>query len=417
MTSVNWAGNYTYRAESLVKPRSVEELQDVIAGAKQVKALGSRHSFNDVADSPGIQVSLENLPAELTIDEAAHTVTVNAGARYGEFVERLNDAGWAIHNLASLPHISVAGAISTGTHGSGDGNLNLAAVVAGLELITADGLTLSVKRGDPSFEGTVVAVGALGIVTRVTLDIEPTFDVRQDVFVNLGWPALRDHFNELTSSAYSVSMFTDWGEQGANQVWLKSRVDVGTAASQQQELFGATRATHAMHPLPDGPSANSTEQGGVPGPWWNRLAHFTLEFTPSDGQELQSEYLFGREHAIDAIEAMRALQPRLAPHLMVAEIRTMRADDLWLSPAYGRDTVGLHFTWKQDDAVQELLPLMEDALAPFDARPHWGKLFTTNAARLLELYPKLPEFRELAGRLDPNGKFRNPYLDRTIFGA
>jgi xylitol oxidase len=416
MTSANWAGNYVYRAEDLVKPASVEELQDAIAGADRVKALGSRHSFNDVADSPGIQVSLENLPAELTIDESAHTATVSAGARYGEFVERLNDAGWAIHNLASLPHISVAGAIATGTHGSGDGNLTLAAVVAGLEFVAADGHITRVERGDPEFEGMVVSVGALGVVTRVTLDIEPAFEVRQDVFTGLGWPQLHEHFDQLTSSAYSVSMFGNWGDVGATLVWLKSRMDGDTTAARRPELFGAIKATRNLHPLPDGPSMNSTEQGGVPGPWWNRLAHFKLEFTPSAGEELQSEYMVPREHALGAIDAMHALGPRLSPHLLVSEIRTMKADRLWLSPAYGRDTVGLHFTWKQDEAVLDLLPVMEAALAPFDARPHWGKLFTTDAARLSELYPKLPEFRRLAARLDPNGKFRNDYLDRTIFG-
>ncbi len=417
MTSANWAGNYLYRAEHLAKPASVEELQDVVARADRVKALGSRHSFNDVADTGGIQVSLENLPVELTIDRSTHTVTVNAGARYGEFVERLHDAGWAIHNLASLPHISVAGAIATGTHGSGDGNLNLAAVVAGLEFVTADGRLQNVKRGDPEFAGMVVALGALGVVTSVTLDIEPTFEVRQDVFTGLSWSQLHEHFDDVTSSAYSVSIFGTWGEVAATQVWLKSRVDGDTTAARQPELFGAVKANHNLHPLPDGPSMNSTEQGGMPGPWWNRLAHFKLEFTPSAGEELQSEYLVPREHALDAIDVVRALGPRLSPHLLISEIRTMKADGLWLSPAYDRDAVGIHFTWKQDDAVRDLLGVIEAALAPFDARPHWGKLFTTDSSRLSELYPKLPDFRELAARLDPSGKFRNDYLDRTIFGA
>jgi xylitol oxidase len=417
MDSTNWAGNYRYRAGVLHRPESVEELRQLVAASTRLRALGSRHSFNDVADTSGDQVSLDRLPPELLIDELERTVTVNAGARYGEFVERLGDAGWAIHNLASLPHITVAGAIATGTHGSGDRNGSLAAVVAGLELVTASGELLSARRGDPDFDGMVVALGALGVVTSVTLDIEPSFEVRQDVFEHLPWSQLQAHFDEITSSAYSVSLFTDWGDGGITQAWLKSRMDAPIDLAALPEFYGATRAAMALHPLPGGPSHTTTEQGGVPGPWWNRLAHFTLGFTPSNGQELQTEYLVGREHAAAAIDAVRALHEWISPHLFITEIRTMRADALWLSPSFARDSVAIHFTWKQHDEVQGLLPVIESALAPFSARPHWGKLFTTDAASLTALYPRLADFRALATRLDPAGVFRNDYLDRTIFPA
>ncbi len=415
MTSANWAGNYFYGASALHRPNSIEEVQELVAAADQIKALGSRHSFNDVADSPGEQLSLEAMPVELTVDRDAKTVTVDAGARYGAFAERLHEAGLAVHNLASLPHISVAGAVATGTHGSGDHSGNLSTAVAGLELVTADGSLASVRRGDADFDGAVVALGALGVVTRVTLDVEPTFEVRQDVYENLPWSTLGEHFDEITSAAYSVSLFTNWSELGINQLWLKSRADAGTTIAGEPTFLGATLAARQLHPLPGVSAESTTEQGGLAGPWWNRLSHFRLDFTPSKGEEIQTEYLFAREHAVAAIGAIRALGPKIAPHLYISEIRTMKADELWLSPSYGRDTVAIHFTWKREDAVLELLPSIDAALAPFDARPHWGKVFETDARRLDALYPKLPEFRQLAERLDPQGKFHNDFLRRTIF--
>lgn len=417
MTSENWARNFAYRAPNLRTPNSLDELQEIVEDGASLKALGSRHSFNDIADTSDQQVSLANLPMDLQIDRAARTATVGGGARYGEFVEQLNAAGWAIHNLASLPHISVAGAVATGTHGSGDRNGNLSTAVAAIEIVTADGEVRGAKRGDSDFNGMVVGLGAVGIVTRVTLDIEPTFNVRQDVFGTLGWKPLTEHFDEITSSAYSVSIFTRWEESGATQIWLKSRVDDVRGAAVPRELFGAPRFEHNVHPLTTVPSDTTTEQVGVAGPWWNRLAHFKLEFTPSHGAELQSEYLVAREHALAAIDAMRALGPQVEPHLFVSEIRTMAADSLWLSPSFGHDSVALHFTWKQHDAVYALLPIIEAALAPFAARPHWGKLFTTDAATLETLYPRIADFRDLASRLDPEHKFRNDYLRRTVFAS
>ncbi len=333
-------------------------------------------------------------------------MTVPAGAKYGEIVEDLHAAGWAIHNLASLPHISVAGAIATGTHGSGDRNGTLASAVAGFELVRADGSVHRARRGDPDFDGMVVSLGAIGVLTRVTLDIQPTFDVRQDVFEHLPWSALLGGFDEVIAGAYSVSVFTRWVGDEVGTVWLKSRMD---GAEPPEVLLGSgVRAARQLHPLDGLPASNTTEQGGVPGPWHERLAHFRLEFTPSNGDELQTEYLVPRDRAVPAIRAVRALADRIEPHLHVSELRSMAADDLWLSPAYGRDAVGIHFTWKREpEAVLPLLPVIEAALEPFGARSHWGKLFDRPGA-----YERLPDFLELAARLDPTGKFTNDYLAR-----
>ena len=201
----NWAGNYSYRAPQLARPSSVEELQGLVAGARKIRALGSRHSFNSIADTAGTLVVLDRLDPDIRVDAANLTVTVNGGTRYGTLAAELQRQGFALHNLASLPHISVAGAVATGTHGSGDANGNLATAVAGLELVTADGSILRMHRGDEDFDGMVVGLGALGIVTKLTLDIRPSFDVAQSVFENLSWDLVLENFDRITSSAYSVS--------------------------------------------------------------------------------------------------------------------------------------------------------------------------------------------------------------------
>jgi len=415
MTSTNWAGNLDYSTATLHEPSSIDSLREIVAGAPRLRALGSRHSFNRIADTVGAQVSLAGIPVDLAIDPSARTVTVGAGARYGEFVEELDAAGFALHNLASLPHISVAGAIATGTHGSGDANGSLASAVAALAIVTADGALLRLRRGDPDFAGTVVSLGSLGIVARVTLDIHPSFSIRQDVVENLSWDALAGNLDAITASAYSVSAFTHWGDNGATQVWLKRGSDDASPAG---DFFGARPAELQRHPLPGVPAGNTTTQLGVPGPWWDRLPHFKLGFTPSNGEELQSEYLVPRRHGVEAIEAVRALAPLIRPHLFVSELRTIAADDLWLSPSSGEDCLGIHFTWRRHiPEVEALLPVIDQALSPFSARPHWGKLFDTDPARFGDLYPRLPQFRTLADRLDPDGKFRNDFVDRWVFGA
>lgn len=405
----NWAGYHEYRAATLHRPTTLEQLQEVVARAPRIRALGSRHSFNDLADSDEL-VSLDGMPAAIAIDPQTETVSFSAGLRYGDLGSVLQQSGWALRNLASLPHISVAGAVATGTHGSGDRNGTLSRAVSGMQVVTASGALRSITPADPEFDGAVVSLGALGIVHRLTLDIEPTFQVRQDVYTGLTWTKLLDHYDKITSRAYSVSVFTDWSGDDVGTVWLKSRMD---EAKPPQELYGAVPAMSGLHPLPDQPSSSTTEQRGIPGPWIDRLPHFKLEFTPSNGEELQTEYIVPRQHAVAAISAVRALADRITPHLHITELRSMAADSLWLSGAYDTDAVAIHFTWKKEpDAVLPLLPVIEEALAPFAARPHWGKLFH---AVDKALYPKLPDFVALARELDPEGKFSNGYLERNVF--
>ncbi|MFF2140963.1 FAD-binding protein, partial [Streptomyces sp. NPDC058193] len=219
----NWAGNITFGAKQLHTPSSVAELQDVVAASTAVRALGTGHSFNTVADTRGALISVAGLPRSVEIDREAGTATVSAGLRFGELTGTLHRSGFALHNLGSLPHISVAGACATGTHGSGVGNRSLAGAVRALEFVTADGGLARLERGDADFDGAVVSLGALGVVTRLTLDLVPAFEIQQWVYEGLPQEPLLDRFDEIMSEAYSVSLFTGWHGGPIDQVWLKRR--------------------------------------------------------------------------------------------------------------------------------------------------------------------------------------------------
>jgi xylitol oxidase len=415
----NWAGNLEYSTERLYSANSLDQARDFVKKQSQLKVLGTRHCFNNIADSKYNFLSLRSMDKVIALDPQAQTVTVEAGISYGQLAPYLESKGFALHNLASLPHISIAGACSTATHGSGVKNGNLATAVSALELVTATGdvVSLSRQKDGETFRGAVVGLGALGAITKITLDVQPTFAMRQYVYENLPLNQMKEHFEAIESSAYSVSLFTDWQKQRLNEVWIKSRVEEGKAFNAAPEFFGAKLATRNLHPIAELSAENCTEQMGVPGPWYERLPHFRMGFTPSAGKELQSEYFVPRQHAIEAILAVERLRDQVGPHLMISEIRAIAADELWMSPCYKQACVTIHFTWKQDwPAVSKLLPVIEKELAPFKARPHWGKLFTTSAAQLKSIYEKMPEFIQLSKHYDPSGKFRNEFLDRNIFG-
>jgi alditol oxidase len=410
----NWAGNVQFRAVSVRRPRTVAELQAAVAQGTRVRALGTGHSFSRIADTDGTLVSTAGLPPVTDIDSVAATVTVGAGVTYGHLAQRLHAAGWALPNLGSLPHISVAGACATGTHGSGDGNGNLATAVRALDMVTATGGLMTLRRdtGGEVFRGAVVGLGALGVVTALTLDLVEDFEVRQYVYEDLPAGQLTGQFEEIFSAAYSVSVFTTWRGSHHRQVWLKHRAGDPGLPRAGRPWLGARPAGGPRHPLPGVPAAPATRQGGVPGPWHERLPHFRLGWTPSTGAELQSEYLLPRDAAATAFAAMAGLADLLAPVLQISEIRTVAADEAWLSPSYHRDTVAIHFTWILDPAaVSPVVAAVEEQLTPLGARPHWGKVFGTPPPAVRALYPRWNDFRALARSLDPAGKFRNDFLD------
>jgi xylitol oxidase len=404
----NWAGNVVYQAVRSERPESLEELRAVVAGSERVRAVGSGHSFSTIADTTATLVRLDGLPPVIRIDAEAGTVTVSAGLRYADIGEPLHRAGFALANLASLPHISVAGAVATGTHGSGDRLRNLADAVVGLRLLGAGGESFALRQGDADFPGAVVALGALGIVTEVTLRIEPTFMVAQEVRVDVPLDELAASWDDVFAAAYSVSAFTTYS--GVANVFLKRRSTMDTSG-----WSGGRTADAPVHPIPGVDPVACTAQLGVPGPWHERLPHFRHDLTPSAGQELQSEFFLPRSAAVAGLEALRGLAGRLAPVLQTAEIRTIRSDELWLSPAYGRDTVGFHFTWVLDPPrVLPVVAAVEEALLPLGARAHWGKITTVEPAAMLATFPRAADFVALVRRLDPSGVFANAYTDALL---
>jgi xylitol oxidase len=413
----NWSGNYTFSTDRLHQPKTVEEVQQVVKGCSKLRALGARHSFNGIADSTQDQISLAHLN-QIVLHRETHTVTVGGGVTYSQLAPYLEGQGYALHNLASLPQISVAGAIATATHGSGNNNGNLATAVSAIEVVTADGEVLVLSReGDGDrFAGSVVHLGAVGVVTKVTLDVQPTYQVAQMVYENLGMDQLEEHLEEIFTSGYSVSLFTDWQNHRVAQVWVKRRVQPGSAPQFAPELFGAKPATKKLHPLAGHSAESCTEQLGIPGPWYDRLPHFRIGFTPSSGAELQSEYIIPRDRGYEAILAVEQLRDHVTPHLFISEVRTIAADNLWMSTAYKRDSMGIHFTWKPEwPAVKNVLPLIEAKLAPFGVRPHWGKLFTMAGSRIEPQYPELAKYKGLVAKHDADGKFRNRFLESTIY--
>jgi xylitol oxidase len=382
-------------------------VQEYVRAHPKFKVLGSKHCFNNIADSRDGFLSLKSMHAASV---ESRTVTVEAGMTYGQLCPELEKKGLALHNLASLPHISVAGACSTATHGSGEKNGNLASAVSAIEFVTASGDVVKLARGrDATFQGAVVGLGALGVITRVTLDVQATYQVKQWVYENLPLAQMKDHFDAIQAAGYSVSLFTDWQKQRVNEVWIKSRGGFNAP----QEFYGAKLAKKNLHPIAELSAENCTAQMGVAGPWYDRLPHFRMGFTPSAGKELQSEFFVPRRNAVDAILAVEKMRDRVSPLLLISEIRTIAADALRMRPCFKQASVAIHFTWKQDwPGVRALLPALEKELGAFGARPHWGKLFTVRPK-----YEKSEDFVKLARNYDPKGKFRNEFLDKNVFSA
>ena len=413
----NWAGNLQYSTSNVHYPKTVDDVQNIVKHCHKLRALGSRHSFNTIADSHENQLSTKELNKIISLNTITNTVTVEAGIKYGELCQYLDHNGYALHNLASLPHISIAGSCATATHGSGVRNGNLATGIAAIEFVNASGevVNLSKKDGD-LFNGALVGLGAIGIVTKLTLDLLPTFKMQQVVYRNLPMSQLENNFLTIMSSGYSVSLFTNWKDKNVNEIWIKNRVEEGNPFDMAPEFYGAKLATQNLHPIEDLSAENCTDQMGVPGVWYERMPHFKMGFTPSAGKELQAEYFVPIEYGYEAMMAVEKLHKQITPHLFISEIRTVAADNLWMSPCYKKDCVAIHTTWKQEwGAVMKLLPLVEKQLAPFNPRPHWAKLFTISPKQLQSRIEKLIDFKHMIRQYDPKGKFRNEFLDTNLF--
>ncbi len=413
----NWSGNYIYRAKNVVYPKNMQELQAVIARSTHIGVIGTRHTFNAIADTDETLISMQDFETDISLDTQQQQVTVTGNVTYGQLANYLDERGFAVHNMASLPHISVIGACMTGTHGSGQHNGNLATAVESIEFVAADGTIYQRNRVQhpDEFDGLVVGLGAYGIVTRMTLTVVPRFDMQQNVWLELPFEQAIAHFDAIQDTAYSVSLFTNWSKASFYQVWTKSIASQGAEIAARSDFFGATPATESAHPLPGLSAESCTEQMGHVGAWHDRLPHFRLEFTPSQGHEIQTEYFVPRDQITNAISLLSELGSTISPLLFTSEVRTIAADHLWLSPCYQRDSVALHFTWKPLQAeVEQVTALIEEKLQSLAIRPHWGKVFTLAPATVRAQYERLGDFQHLVRQYDPQGKFANAFLSRYV---
>lgn len=410
MTQQNWSKNVDFNDREFLQPVLLRELQELIRSYRKIRARGTAHCFNEIANTSSYAINLAKMPKTIEVNADTNSVTVAAGLTYGELAPVLHNQGWALNNLASLPHISIGGSISTGTHGSGVKNQNLANQVISLDMVTAEGGLRHIDRTHPAFNAVIVGLGLGGIVYQYELRIEPTFEIRQVIYPEIPLDVLQRNFDQIMGTAYSVSYFTDWSSAQVGNLWCKFR----DGEVIPESVGGSEKADKKYHPIPAVDPIACTEQLGVEGEWHQRLSHFKLEFTPSVGEEIQAEFFIDRKDAAAAIEAISKLGDQIAPLLWITELRTIAADELWLSGAYQRDSLGIHFTWKKDDAIYPVIEKVEAALRPFSYRPHWGKVFTADAKYLSSVYPKMSEFIALTQALDPTGKFENTFT-RRIF--
>lgn len=406
----NWSKNVEFNDKSYLQPTSLTELQEIIRTNPKVRARGTAHCFNEIANTSSVAVNLGKMPKTIEIDVENKSVLVAAGLKYGELAPILHDKGWALSNLASLPHISIAGSVSSGTHGSGIKNQNLANQVLALDIVTAEGDLRQIDRGNPAFNALIVGLGLGGVVYQYQLRIEESFQIRQVIYPEIPLDILQRNFDSIMGSAYSVSYFTDWSSAQVGNLWCKFR----DGETIPESIGGRSQADKKFHPIPAVDPVACTEQLGVAGDWHQRLSHFKLEFTPSVGEEIQSEFFVDRKDASAAIEAVSQLGAEITPLLWITELRTIAADNLWLSGAFERDCLAIHFTWKKEDAIYPVIEKIEAALRPFSYRPHWGKVFTADSQYLKSVYPKINEFKALVEGLDPSSKFENSFTRTAL---
>ena len=406
----NWSKNVEFNDRGYLQPESLTELQELVRSNQKIRARGTAHCFNEIANTSSYAINLAKMPRVIEVNPETDSVTVAAGLTYGELAPALHSQGWALNNLASLPHISIAGSISTGTHGSGIKNQNLANQVLSLDIVTAEGELRHIDRANPAFNALVVGLGLGGIVYQYGLKIEPTFKIRQVIYPEIPLDVLQRNFDQIMGTAYSVSYFTDWSTSQIGNLWCKFR----DSEVIPQSVGGSSQADKKYHPIPSVDPVACTDQLGEAGDWHQRLSHFKLEFTPSVGEEIQTEFFVDRKDAAAAIEAVSKLGEEISPLLWITELRTIAADEFWLSGTYQRDTLAIHFTWKRDDAIYPVIEKVEAALRPLNYRPHWGKVFTADGKYLSSVYPKMSEFKALVEALDPLSKFENTFTRRIL---
>jgi alditol oxidase len=403
----NWGGNLSYGTDQILEPTTIDELSQIIKSGK-VRPIGTKHSFSPVVIGDGKLVSTMGLVFEPFVDEKEAKVTVAANTRFGDLAIYLESRGWALKNMGSLPHISIAGACATGTHGSGDGNQILSASLSSYSFLDGRGEMQTFSRGDELFEAGRLGLGAYGLWVQLTLDVVPSYRMRQDVYHDILWEAFYENPANLTSAGYSVSLFTKWGKPTIDQTWVKTRISDGPPAN---PLHGVYAETESKRELAPGVGDNLTAQGGQEGAWCDRLPHFRLDATPSAGDEIQTEYFVQRDQVASAVKQLNQLAELINPILIITEIRTIASDQAWLSPMLRGDSVALHFTWRNDPAaVNDAVQQIEAKLGDYGIIPHWGKVNAFDKSRLAAVHSRISDAREVFDELDPMRKFSSEYL-------
>jgi FAD-linked oxidoreductase len=417
---VNWARTASCAPAAFARPRSEDELREVLRGAKRAKVVGGGHSWSDAACTDGVLISLDALDEVVSIDD--RKVTVEAGIRLDALNEELARRGLALGVIGSIARQSVAGAIATGTHGSGPRHGSLASLVCGLRLMLADGSVRDLAPGDDLFDAALVSLGALGVDTRVTLACEPAFRLeelagpvafdeaieriprlaRDEAYVKLWWLPHTDvvqiYRYRRTEEPATSRAFVRWFDQH-----VVNRI-VFAAALRFSGWFPASipRINALVRALYFRPT--------------RRIARSDLALTiamPPLHEEV--EYAIPIERAAEALRGMRALieRERLRVNFVV-ELRFVAADRAWMSPAYGRDSAYVGAYMARAEGIDRYFAAFEREMIALGGRPHWGKQFSLGAAQLRDLCPNHARFRALRDSLDPGRLFDNGFLRRVL---
>uniref|UniRef100_A0A915D0Y3 FAD-binding PCMH-type domain-containing protein n=1 Tax=Ditylenchus dipsaci TaxID=166011 RepID=A0A915D0Y3_9BILA len=419
---LNWGGNFNFSTQDIKYPTTTAGVQQLVKECKgKIRPVGTRHSFSEIANTNDTLICLVHMNLILSVDPSVPSVTVQAGITYTDLIPFLQSIGLAIPMMASLGEISIAGAINTAVHGSGAGIGNLATQVLGLQMVLADGSVVQYSKGqnDTELAAATVGLGALGIVTQVTLQAQPTYNLAINVFENMDMSVLDTQLYNITHSGYAINMWSTFGTPGVlDQVWITTKVDSNgvNAYGNVSQLYGAPAATAQSSPIAALPPTYVVPQMGIVGPYYERLTDYDLGLSGQEGQQTQSEYYVDFDDFVPALKALQTLSAEINAVVYVALFRITEKDELWMSPQYKKTTMAIHFSWQPKlDQVMALLPKIEAALAPFNPIPHWGKLYTLKPEQYLPLLPKYPEWREQVELHDPTHKFRNKWLEENIF--
>lgn len=429
----NWSGTVAWDDCEVLEPTTIGELQSIIAYSPKVRVIGSAHSFTPLVRSSGrvkpTLLSLRHIPRTWSLDEKKKTVTVDAATTYSELCHALDKTGFALPNTSSLSHFQIAGAIATATHGSSgsrNGRLTrsgLADTVVGLEIVGPDGTIRNVNKGHPQFSSSVVSLGMVGVVTRVTLSLVDDYDVIQRVYGK--WPPTPTG----TLSAFLSSLPKTIAQFDSFSAFVKWNVDdFGLLIGRKQVPRGATDSASTTDPrLITGPIQGFLGQGdfattGV-GRWCDKMFLWKNNGSPFVSQpELQIAHFVPFRDVERALHATRKVVSTWGDEVLYCELRAVRGDEHLLSP-YSADAPkpdSFSISHSLDarlgvEKVRQRASELESVLRPYQVRPHWGKLTAMTASDLKEAYGlKLKRFQEVQQQVDPNRKFTNDYLEHLL---